>query len=58
MSNDEFDATLKPRYTTFFTFSISLPSILIDGRLFVYWIKTLVLLRLMVRPESEHADEN
>ena len=58
VSNDAFDATLEPRYTKFFTFSISLPSILIDGGISVPWLKTLVFLRLMVRPKSEHADEN
>ena len=57
MSNDEFDATLKPRYTTFFTFSISSLSILIDGGMSVPWLKILVFLRLMVRPpKSEHVD--
>ena len=33
--NEAFDATLEPRYTIFFTFSISLPSILIDGGIYV-----------------------
>ena len=58
VSNDAFDATLEPRYKKFFTFSISLPSILIDGGIFVLWLNTLILLRLMVRPKSNHADEN
>ena len=52
VSNYAFDATLEPRYTKFFTFSISLPSILIDGGIYVPWLKTLVFvvfLRLMVR---------
>ena len=35
-----------------------MPSILIDGGISVPWLKTLVFLRLMVRPKSEHADEN
>ena len=52
VSNDAFDATLEPSYTKFFT------SILIDGGISVPWLKTLVSLRPMVRPESEHAYKN
>ena len=56
MSNDAFDAILEPKYTKFFTFSISLALTLIDGGICVPWLRTLVFLRLMVRPKSEHAD--
>ena len=35
VSNDAFDAAFEPRYTMFFTFSISLPLILIDGKISV-----------------------
>ena len=59
VSNDAFDATLEPRYTKFlFTYSTSLPSILIDGGIFVPWIQTLGFLRLMVRPKYERVDDN
>ena len=58
MSNDAFDAILESKYTKFFTFSISLPSILIDGGISVLWLRTLVILGLIVRPKSKHADEN
>ena len=40
VSNDAFDATLEPRYTTFFTFSI-----LIDGGISVPWFMTLVFFK-------------
>ena len=36
-----------------FTFSISLPSILIDGGISIPWLRTLVLLRLMVRSKTD-----
>ena len=55
---DAFDAILEPRYTQFLTFSMYLSSILIVGGISVPWLRTLVFLRLMVRPKSEHADEN
>ena len=58
MSNDAFDAILEPRYKNIFTFSIDLPSILIDDRISIPWLGTLVFLRLTVRPKSDHADEN
>ena len=57
LSNDALDATFEPRYTKFFTFLKSLPLILIDGKLYVPCLRTLVFLRLIVRPKSEHADE-
>ena len=58
VSNDAFDAILEPRCTKFLTFSISLLSIFINRGISVPWLRTLIFLRLMVRPKSEHAGEN
>ena len=51
VSNDAFDAVFE-----FFTFSISLPSILIDSGISVPWLR-IYFLRPIVRSKSEHADE-
>ena len=58
LSNDAFDATFEPRYTKLSTFSISLQLILIDGKIFFPSLRILVFSRLIVRPKSEHAEEN
>ena len=55
---DAFDAIFEPRYTQFSTFLMYLSSSLVVGGISVPWLRTLVFLRLMVRPKSEHADEN
>ena len=49
VSKDTFDEILEPRYTKFFTLSISLPSILIDDGTYVPYLRTFVFFKLMVR---------
>ena len=58
VSIDVFDTILEPRYTKFLTSSMYLSSILIVGGLSVPWLRTLVFLKLMVRPKLVYADEN
>ena len=55
---DAFDAILEPMYTKLLTFSMYMSSSLIVSRIYFPWLRTLVFLRLTVRPKSEHADEN
>ena len=42
LSNDAFYATFEPRYTNSSTISIFLQLILIDGKIFVFWLKTWI----------------
>ena len=56
VANDRFNATFELRYRKVFTFLISLAFISIDGK--ISFPLLLAFLRLIVRPNSEHVDEN
>ena len=55
---DAFDETLEPRYAKLLTCSMYLSSISIVGGISVSWLMTLIFLILMVRPTSDHTEEN